>query len=155
MQKIYHVDLTPKQRKDLKKLVRYGRTKAQVITNAHILLKADEDKTDEEIASLQYVGIETVRRVRQRYWKQGLDHALNGNPYPPREPKLSDEQEAYLIALACSDAPKGYARWTLEMLAERMVADGKIDTISPSKVQMTLKKTNSSRGDSNVGALQS
>mgnify|MGYP000485317577 CR=1 FL=1 len=93
MQKIYHVDLTPKQRKDLKKLVRYGRTKAQVITNAHILLKADEDKTDEEIASLQYVGIETVRRVRQRYWKQGLDHALNGNPYPPREPKLSDEPE--------------------------------------------------------------
>ena len=71
-----------------------------------------------------------------------LDHALNGNPYPAREPKLSDEQEAYLIALACSEAPEGYARWTIEMLAERMVADGKIDTISPSKVQMILKKTN-------------
>ena len=140
MPKIYHVDLTPKQRKTLKKMVRYGRTKAQVITNAHILLKADEGKTDEAIAALQYVGIETVRRVRQRYWKYGLNHALNGNPYPPHEPKLSDEQEAYLIALACSDAPDGYARWTVEMLAERMVADGKIDTISPSKVQMTLKK---------------
>lgn len=147
MPKIYHVDLTPKQRKDLKKQVRYGRTKTQVITNTHIILKADEGKTDEEIAALQYVGVETVRRVRQRYWKGGLEYALNGNPYPPREPKLSDEQEAYLIALACSDAPEGYARWTIEMLAERMLADGKIDTISPSKVQMTLKKTNSSPGD--------
>lgn len=147
MTKIYHVDLTPKQRKDLKKIVRFGKAKAQVITNAHILLKADEGKTDEEIASLQYVGVETVRRARIRYWESGMKEALHGKPYPPVEPKLSDEQEAYLIGLACSDAPEGFARWTIEMLAERMVADGKIDKISASKVQMTLKKTNSSLGD--------
>ena len=146
MAKQYHVDLTPKQRKYLKRVVRFGKAKAKVISNAHILLKADEGKTDESIADLLYMSVETVRRTRQRYWKEGLEHALHGNPYPPVEPMLTDEQEAYLVALACSAAPDGFARWTIEMLAEQMVADGRIDSISPSKVQRTLKKTNSSPG---------
>ncbi len=68
--------------------------------------------------------------------------ALNGNPYPPPEPKLTDEQEAYLIALACSDPPEGYARWTIDLLTERVIADGIVMSISRDKVRLTLKKTN-------------
>ena len=154
MEKRYHVDLTPKQRKDLRKMVRVGRNKAKVISRAHILLKSDEGKSDLEIAELLYMDEETVRRTRQRFWEGGLDLALNGQKYPPVEPMLTEEQEAYLIALACSDAPEGFARWTVEMLRERMIADGRIDSISYEKIRLTLKKTSSSRGGSKVGALR-
>lgn len=146
MEKIYHVDLTPKERKHLQKIVRVGANKAKVISRAHILLKSNEGKTDKEIADLLYVGEETVRRTRQRFWDEGMEKALHGQPYPLPEPKLTDEQEAYLIALACSEPPEGYAQWTIELLAERMVADGKVTSISRDKVRLTLKKTNSSPG---------
>jgi transposase len=146
MEKIYHVDLTPKQRKHLEKIVCVGSNKAKVITRAHILLKSDEGKTDKEIAALLYIGEETVRRTRQRFWCDGMEMALNGNPYPPSEPKLTDEQEAYLVALACSDPPEGYAQWTIELLTEKMIAEGIVMSISREKVRLTLKKTTSSPG---------
>ena len=146
MEKIYHVDLTPKQRKHLEKTVCVGSNKAKVITRAHILLKSDEGKTDKEIATLLYIGEETVRRTRQRFWHDGMEMALNGNPYPPPEPKLTDEQEAYLVALACSDPPEGYAQWTIELLTEKMIAEGIVMSISREKVRLTLKKTTSSPG---------
>ena len=142
MEKIYHVDLTPKQREYLRKIVRVGSNKAKVISRAHILLKSNEGKTDKEIADLLYIDEETVRRTRQRFWNEGMEIALNGNPYPPPEPKLTDEQEAYLIALACSDPPEGYARWTIDLLTERVIADGIVMSISRDKVRLTLKKTN-------------
>lgn len=146
MEKIYHVDLTPKQRKHLQKTVCVGSNKAKVITRAHILLKSNEGKTDKEIAALLYIDEETVRRTRQRFWNEGMEAALNGNPYPPPEPKLSDEQEAYLVALACSEPPAGQAQWTIELLVERMVADNIVTSISREKVRLTLKKTSSSHG---------
>ncbi|MBK8988231.1 MAG: helix-turn-helix domain-containing protein [Chloroflexi bacterium] len=146
MEKIYHVDLTPKQRKHLEKIVCVGSNKAKVITRAHILLKSDEGKTDKEIAALLYIGEETVRRTRQRFWHDGMEMALNGNPYPPSEPKLTDEQEAYLVALACSDPPEGYAQWTIELLTEKMIAEGIVMSISREKVRLTLKTTTSSPG---------
>ena len=141
MEKIYHVDLTPKQRKYLQKMVRVGTNKAKVISRAHILLKSDEGKTDKEIADLLYMGEETVRRTRQRFWNEGMGMALNGKPYPPPEPLLTDEQEAYLVALACSDPPAGFARWTIDMLTEKLLADGIVMSISRDKVRLTLKKT--------------
>ena len=146
MQKIYSVQLTPPQRKALRKIVRIGRHKAKVISRAHTLLKSDEGKTDQEIAALLYIDEETVRRTRQRFCNDGMDKALNGKPYPVREPTLTDEQEAYLIALACSNPPEGRSRWTIELLTERMVADEMIPSISREKVRLTLKKTNSNRG---------
>lgn len=142
MEKIYHVDLTPRQSKSLQKMTRVGSNKAKVIRNAHILLKASEGKTDNEIAQILYIGEETVKRTRQRYWEKGLEAALKGKQWPSPEPTLSDEQEAYLIALTCSDAPEGYAAWTLDLLQERLVADGIIESISRSTVRMILKKTN-------------
>lgn len=141
MEKIYHVDLIPKQRKCLQKMVRVGTNKAKVISRAHILLKSDEGKTDKEIADLLYIGEETVRRTRQRFWNEGMEMALNGKPYPPPEPMLTDEQEAYLVALACSDPPEGFARWTIDMLTEKLLADGIVLSISRDKVRLTLKKT--------------
>ena len=146
MEKIYHVDLTPKERKYLEKIVRVGSNKAKVISRAHILLKSDEGKPDREIAELLYIGEETVRRTRQRFWDEGMEMALKGKPYLPSEPMLSEEQEAYLVALACSDPPAGYSQWTIEMLAEKMVAEGIVLSISQEKVRLTLKKTNSNRG---------
>ena len=142
MERIYHVDLTPKQRKYLQKIVRVGTNKAKVISRAHILLKSNEGKTDKEIANLLYIGEETVRRTRQRFWNEGMEMALNGKSYPAPEPMLTDEQEAYLIALACSNPPEGYARWTIELLTDRMLADGIVKSISRDKVRLTLKKTN-------------
>jgi transposase len=146
MEKLYRIQLTPEQRKSLRKIVRVGHHKAKVITHAHILLKSDEGKTDQEIAELQYIGEETVRRTRQRFCNDGMDMALNGKPYPPGEPTLTDEQEAYLIALACSDPPEGRSRWTIELLTERMRADDIAPSMSREKVRLTLKKTNSSPG---------
>ena len=142
MEKVYHVDLTLKQIKHLQKIVRVGTNKAKVISRAHILLKSNEGKSDKEIANLLYIDEETVRRTRQRFWNEGIEMALNGNPYPPSEPKLTNEQEAYLVALACSDPPEGFARWTIDMLTERIVADGIVLSISRDKVRLTLKKTN-------------
>lgn len=146
MEKHYRIHLTPEQRKALYKIVRIGRNKAKVITHAHILLKSEEGKTDQDIAELLYIGEETVRRTRQRFCNEGLDMALNGKPYPPPEPTLTDEQEAYLIALACSDPPEGRSQWTIELLAQRMRADNVAPSISWEKVRLTLKKTNSSLG---------
>lgn len=146
MEKIYRIQLTPEERKELRKIVRIGCNKAKVITNAHILLKSDEGKTDKTIAELLYIGEETVRRTRQRFCKDGMDRSLNGKPYPPAEPTLTDEQEAYLIALACSDPPEGRNRWTIELLTNRMIADEVVSSISREKVRLTLKKRNSSLG---------
>jgi transposase len=142
MEKIYHVDLTPKQSKTLRKITRVGSNKAKVIRNAHILLKASEGKTDAEIAEMLYVEDETVKRTRKRYWQEGLEAALKGKKWPPPEPVLTDEQEAYLIALTCSDAPEGYTTWTLDLLQERLIADKIIESISRSTVSRVLKKTN-------------
>ena len=146
MRKVHVVDLTPKQRKHLRRIVRVGTNRAQVITRAHILLKSHEGMTDREIADVLYTGEESVRRTRVRFCEEGLELALKGKPQPAREPTLSDEQEAYLVALACSDPPEGRSSWTIELLTDRLVADGIVDSISWEKVRLTLKKTSSSPG---------
>jgi transposase len=146
MEKIHVIDLTPKQRKHLRRIVRVGTNKAQVITRAHILLKSHEGMTDKEIAAFLYTSEETVRRTRVRFCEEGLELALKGKTQPPREPALTDEQEAYLVALACSDPPAGRASWTIELLANRLVEDGIVESIGWEKVRLTLKKTNSSLG---------
>ena len=107
--------------------MRVGANKAKVISRAHVLLKSNEGKTDKEIAGLLYIDEETVRCTWQRFWDEGMEKALYGQPYPSPEPKLTDEQEAYLIGLACSEPPEGYGRWTIELLTERMVTDGTVD----------------------------
>lgn len=144
--KKYIVKLTAKERKTLLALVRKGQNKASVIQRAHILLKSDEDQTDQSIAETLYMSEDTVARTRQRFCEGGLETSLTDKPHPGSESKLDDGQEAYLVALACSDAPQGRQRWTLELLANQLVADAVVDAISTETVRLVLKKTNSSLG---------
>lgn len=111
------------------------------------MLKSDEGKTDREISELLYISEETVRRVRVRFCEEGLSEALEDKAHPKPEPKLDDEQEAYLIALTCSQPPAGQKRWTAELLIEQLVDEGIVDSVSPTTVRKLLKKTYSSPGE--------
>jgi len=144
--KKYVVKLTQKERKTLLAIVGKGKNKAAIIQRAHILLKSDEGKTDETIAELLYSSDDTVARCRQRFCEGGLDAALNDQAHPGSESKLDDGQEAYLVALACSDPPAGRQRWTLELLTKQLVDDGIVEKISTETVRLVLKKTGSNLG---------
>lgn len=152
MEKKHVVTLTPKERDRLLRVVSQGTNKAQVIRRALILLKSDEGKTDQEIGEMLYTSHDTVERTRARFCQEGRVSALEGKTAPGNEPKLSDEQEAYLAALACSDPPEGQKRWTLELLAKQLVDDGIVDSIAPSTVRLALKKRNLSLGRYEAGA---
>lgn len=144
--KKYVVKLTPKERKKLLSVVSKGRNKASVIRRAHILLKSDEGKTDQEISDLLYSSEDTISRTRQRFCEDGLDATLADRPHPGSARKLDDGQEAYLVALACSDPPDGRKQWTLELLTKRLIEEGIVADISTETVRLTLKKTNLSLG---------
>lgn len=145
------VKLTPKERQTLLAVVSKGRNQALVIRRAHILLKSDEGKTDLDICEQVYVSEETVRRTRQRFCEDGLENALEDRPHPGPKARLDENQEAHLTALACTQPPNGRAKWTLELLAERLVADGLVEHISPETVRLVLKKNRSNPGKSKVG----
>ena len=146
MEKKHVIKLTPKERRRCVAIVSKGRNTAAVIRRAHILLKSDEGKTDREISELLYISEETVRRVRVRFCDEGLDEALEDKPHPKPDPKLNNEQEAYLIALTCSQPPSGQKRWTAELLTEHLVDEGIVDSVSPTTVRKVLKKTYLSLG---------
>ena len=117
-----------------------------------MLLKADvgvggASWTDEKIAEAFEVGLSTIHRLRQRLVEDGLEAALVRKPRPRhRAPKLDGEKEARLVALACSDPPEGRGRWTLQLLADKLVELHVVDSISDETVRLRLKKTRSSRG---------
>jgi transposase len=146
------VRLTPAERTQLRKLLASGEAPARKLTHARILLKADRGTdrpgcTDEAIAETLDVGEITVWRVRKRYVTEGLEAALNHrHPKNHRPRRLDGDQEAHLIALACSEPPEGRARWTLRLLARRMIELEYTERVSYETVRVTLKKTRSSRG---------
>jgi transposase len=140
------VHLQPEERDRLVRLVSKGYHQANEIKRAYILLHSDNQNTDEAIAAMLFCSEDTVRRTRIRYLNEGLDAALEDKPRSGREPTLNAQQEAYLVALACSEPPPGQERWTLELLTQRMVDDEQVETLSPETVRLTLKKTNSSLG---------
>jgi transposase len=151
MKKKYPVILSDTERDDLKRLIATGTAPARKLTHARILLKADESAegagwVDEKVADAVEVSQPTVSRVRKQYFEEGLQAALNRRP-PKREyhRKLDGEQEARLVALACSQPPEGHARWSLRMLADRLVELEIVEGISHQTVRRTLKKTNLSR----------
>ncbi len=152
MKKKQIVRLTPDERAELLRLISAGTAPARKLTHARILLKADRGPdgpggADEAIAEALEVGEITVWRVRKRYVEEGLEAALNHrHPKNHRPCRLDGEQEAHLIALACSEAPAGHTRWTLRLLAGRMVELQYADRLSHETVRVTLKKTSSSRG---------
>jgi transposase len=147
----YIVDLTPEEREHLLRLMRRGKPAARKVTRARILLEADAGLTDEQIAAALHVGSATVGRVRQRFVEEGLESALTERPRSGQRRKLTGQQEAHVIALACSQAPAGRERWTLRLLADSIVARGWVPSLSYETVRQMLKKTNSSLGRRNNG----
>jgi transposase len=141
MGKKYIVKLTATERSELLELVKKGTLGARKLTRAHILLHADEGSSDEAIAQALHVGRATVERIRKRFVEGNLEHALNERPRPGAKRKLDEKAEAYLIALACSKPPEGRAQWGMQLLADRLVEVGRVDSISDETVRRTLKKT--------------
>jgi transposase len=153
MRKRYVVDLTGEQRAGLLALLRKGAAPARKLTRARILLLAHEGGTDQAIAAALHVHPATVERARRRFVEGSIERALQDKPRPGGRPKLDGKQEAFLIALACSQAPEGRSRWTMRLLAERLVELDMVQAISDETVRRTLKKTRSSPGRRSTGAL--
>ncbi len=148
--KKYVVRLTEEEQARLRTLIGRGSAPARTLSRARILLKANEGEggaswSDAAISQALEVGLSTVARVRQRYVSGGLEATLRRKA-PDREyrRKLDGEQEARLITLACSEPPTGRKRWTLRMLADRLVALEVLESVSYETVRQTLKQTNSS-----------
>jgi hypothetical protein len=122
MAKKYVVDLSEEEQALLNELITSGMQRVRKTNHARILLKADADWTDQSIAEALDVSIPTIQRVRQRFVEQSFAEALNPSPTRRKYNRLLDGvQEAYLIALACSAPPKGYRRWSLRLLADKMI----------------------------------
>jgi transposase len=156
MRKQYHVQLTPEQRAEATAILARGTVAALTARHARILLEADEAvrrrvRGDRQVAERCGVSPRTVARVRERLATDGFAVALHGCPHPGSSPKLSAAQEARLIALACTAPPAGRARWSVRLLAERVVELAELPPVSRELVRTTLKKTASSRGGSNGG----
>ncbi len=147
----YAVKLTPRERADLEALTRKGRARARQIKRALILLGADEGEKDELIAAKVRVHPNTVVRIRHRFAEEGLEKALSERPRPGNPRRLDGRQEAYLIALACSDPPEGRDKWTMRLLAGRLVELDVTDGISHQTVMRTLKRGTSSPGNAESG----
>ena len=150
--KKYRVTLTAAERDELERLLARGKADVRKLKHAQVLLKADQAEggpawTDQRIVAALQVGSATVERLRRRFVEEGLQAALR--PYRTGKRlyrrKLDGEQEAKLIALACSTLPDEHARWTLRLLAGRMVELQHVDSLSHETVRQTLKKTRSSR----------
>jgi transposase len=152
MAKKYVVDLTDQERASLQQLLQAGSNRARRLTRARILLHAADDATDEEIVAALKVGRSTVERTRRRFVEGGVERALHDRPRPGKPRKLNGKQEAMLVALACSDPPEGRERWTMQLLAGRLVELKVVDTISDETVRLTLKKTPPNRGRRSSGA---
>ena len=152
MKKLYHVKLSAEERVYLTDLTSKGKTSARKLNRARVLLLADEGKRDQEIREAVGVKASFVERTRQRFAEGGVERALNDLPRPGRKPKLDGKQEAFLVALNCSDAPEGQETWTLRLLADRMVEMQVVEEISYETIRRVLKKTTSSRGNKPAGA---
>ena len=148
MKKKYIVTLTQEERGMLQEMLSRGKAAARKLTHARILLKADVAAggpgwNDESIAEALEVGRATVERVRKEFVEEGLEAALERRkPHRQYRRKLDGDGEAHLVALACQKPPEGRSRWTLRLLADRMVQLEYVDQISYQTVRRTLKKTN-------------
>jgi transposase len=146
--KKYIVDLTCEERQILEQLTSKGKAQVYKINHARILLKADINSAQGEwtaraMSQALDISTATIERVRQRFVEQGIEAALNRQVQQKRKPRrLDGEQEAHLIAMVCGPTPAGQGRWTIRLLAERMVELGYVESVSHETVRQTLKKTN-------------
>lgn len=156
--KKFTVHLTEDERKYLSTLKSKGNNKSQKVINALILLACDEGDFQEKrsinqsIADVLHISMRKIDRVKRRFVEEGLDIALNGHPKDRQYDKKADgDFEAHLIALCCSQPPDGYARWSLRLLADKVVALDYVENISFETIRRVLKKTNLSLGNASSG----
>ncbi len=152
MKKVYVVGLTGDEQAVLRGLMRGGSERARRINRVHILLLAHEGKGDSEIAAALHTSESTVGRVRRRFVENGLHGALDEASRSGGTRKLTGMQEAHVVALACSDPPEGRREWTMQLLADKVVALGMVAGISDETIRRTLKRGASSRGNTSNGA---
>jgi transposase len=144
--KIYVVDLTDEERAHLLELIKSGKHSARKLNRARVLLLADEGRTDSEIADALHTGTATVQRTRQRFVEGNLEAALNERPRPGGQKKLDEKGEAVLETMAHSKPPEGRKRWTLQLLADRLVELKVVHEISRETVRQEVKKSALSLG---------
>ena len=146
-QKQFLVQLSTKERELLIGIIRSGKHKARKITRCRILLLADgpNGKTDQEIADALKVSLATIFGIRRRYSQEGLDAAISERPRSGQPPKFKGKAAAKITAIACSTPPAGQAKWSLRLLADRVVELKIVDSISHQSIRNILKKTNSNR----------
>ena len=150
MSKRVTITLSEGQRAQLTQLTRSGTSGARLLTRARVLLLADrsqgERRSNKDVASATGLHYVTVGQLLHRFAAEGLEATLHDRPRPGQTPKITGDIEAHLVTLACSDPPEGAARWTLRLLADRIVATSHLDSLSHVAVGERLKKMRSSPG---------
>jgi len=156
--KKFIVTLTQEERNSLNRIVSKGKNRSQKILNALILLACDEGEfqvsrsINQTISNVLQVSMRKIDRLKRRFVEDGLEAALDGRPSQRQyERKADGDFEAHLVALSCSEPPEGYARWSLRLLADRVVELHYIDRVSHETIRRVLKKTNLSLGNAKVG----
>jgi hypothetical protein len=156
--KKYIVTLTKEEREYLNRIVSKGTHKSQKVINALLLLSCDEGdyqekrSTNKEISRVLRIGMRKIDRVKKRFIEEGLDITLNGKKASRIYTKKADgDFEAHLVALSCSDPPEGFSRWSLRLLADKVVELDYIDNISYEAIRQVLKKTKLNRGAKKAG----
>ena len=152
MPKKYRIELTEEERNKLEEITRRGKHPRRTAIRARVLLKADQGEggpqwRDKDIAEALDIGKSSIERLRERFVEEGLEASLRGRPRTRvYERKLDGKAEARLVAVACTDPPEGRVRWTMELLADKLIELKVVDKVHPSTVCRTLKKMNLSLG---------
>ena len=139
--KRYRVTLTDEEREQLRALARKRTAPVRAVRRAQALLLAAEDKTDEAIAEQLRMGVATLERLRGRFVEEGLEASLRERPRPGTRPKLGPKEQAFVVALACTKPPEGRHRWTMQMLADRVVELQLVPDITDEAIRRLLKST--------------
>jgi transposase len=153
----YKVSLTSNEREQLQAILSKGKHSSLQFRNACILLNCDEGEnvvksTNEQIAKILQITPKTVERLKQRFVEEGFESCIDRKPYPQiKDIKTDGDFEAHLVAISCSKAPAGYARWSLRMLSDKMVELNYTESVSHETVRQVLKKTKLNRGGSKDG----
>ena len=140
--KKYIVKLSPEERNDLQVMISSGKHSAKKILRARVLLKADDSWPDRKIAEALEIHVITIERMRQQFVEEGFESFMTRRKSRKYFRKLDGKQEAQLTTIACSQPPEGRVRWTLRLLADRMVQLDYIESVSHETVRQVLKKTN-------------
>lgn len=152
----YIIKLSETDRKRLESVISSGSAKARTITRARVLLLSDrsqgEIRSNAQVMDALQISTSLLYQTRKRYIDEGLESALTERPRPGHVPVLTGEVEAHLTMIACSDPPSGHAKWTLRLLADKIVELGLVESISHVAVHKKLKKMNLSLGGCRVGA---